>query len=103
MAAVSKPDRRADSPPLDPSTCPDCHAIVGAAVLRTDTAVHYRCTRCSRMWSIQKPIRAAREYSPDTDPQAGPKERSAGRFPLIRCSHPFLRPSLGRWPKGYSR
>ena len=39
MNAVPKPDRRADSRPLDPSNCPDCHAIVGAAVLRTDTCL----------------------------------------------------------------
>jgi hypothetical protein len=60
---MKKPDRRASNRPLDPSTCPDCHAIAGPAVLRTETAVYFHCTRCSRLWSIPKPAK------PKIDPE----------------------------------
>jgi hypothetical protein len=57
------PDRRADSRPLDPLTCPDCHAIAEPAVLRTPSAVYYHCSRCRRLWSIPKPIDIPTESS----------------------------------------
>jgi len=50
-----KPDRRQPSRPLDPSTCPECHAIAGPAVVRTPAAVYFRCPRCAFVWSIPKP------------------------------------------------
>jgi hypothetical protein len=65
---VSNPDRRAASRPLDPSTCPDCHAIAGPAVLRTPSAIYFHCSRCSRLWSIQKPVDTQINESGDSDP-----------------------------------
>ena len=59
-------DRRAASRPLNPSTCPDCHVIAGAAVLRTERAVYFHCSRCGRLWSIPKPLNGP-GGTPDTD------------------------------------
>ncbi len=56
MHPVPKPDRRSPSRPLDPSTCPECHALATPALFRTDTAVYYHCARCAYLWSIQKPV-----------------------------------------------
>jgi hypothetical protein len=58
MHPVPKPDRRSPSRPLDPSTCPECHALATPALFRTDTAVYYHCARCAYLWSIQKPVQA---------------------------------------------
>jgi hypothetical protein len=66
MHAVRKPDRRAPSRPLDPSTCPDCHAIATPAVLRTDVAVYFHCAWCGRLWSIQKPAKVADVSEPQS-------------------------------------
>ena len=51
-----KPDRRSPSRPLDPSTCPECHALATPALFRTDTAVYYHCGRCAYLWCILKPV-----------------------------------------------
>ena len=56
MHRVPKPDRRSPSRPLDPSTCPECHALATSALFRTDTAVYYHCGRCAYLWCIQKPV-----------------------------------------------
>jgi len=56
MHPVPKPDRRSPSRPLDPSTCPECHALATPALFRTDTAVYYHCGRCAYLWCIQKPV-----------------------------------------------
>lgn len=58
MHLEPKPDRRSESRPLDPSTCPECHAIAGPAVVRTPTAVYFRCDVCAHVWSLKKPQRA---------------------------------------------
>ena len=56
MHPVPKPDRRSPFRPLDPSTCPECHALATPALFRTDTAVYYHCGRCAYLWCIQKPV-----------------------------------------------
>jgi hypothetical protein len=56
MYFIDKPERRASSRPVDPSTCPECQALATPALFRTDTAVYYHCARCANLWCIQKPM-----------------------------------------------
>ena len=69
MHPVPKPDRRSPSRPLDPSTCPECHALATPALFRTDTAVYDHCARCAYLWC----------YS-----EAGPNDQQRSGFSPLR-------------------